>query len=316
MPVPGPNGAAQDALGGHLRFGRALLAARPRWRLRTSRANGAGPRGSWHRVRHGGQRHPPRSWDRVAIEPGVPRENDEFCKNGRYNLSPSIFFCATPPDHGSLCRYYTHSGSFCYKLPDNMSYEEGALIEPLSVGIHACRRAGVSLGSYVFICGAGPIGLVCLLVAKAMGAAKVVITGSEAEASLGGPQDMARRVAECLGGAPPEISIKCTGAEACVQASIYATRSGGVLVLVGMGPTSITLPILNAAVREVDIRGVFRYCNTWPTAIAMLASRHVDVQSLVTHRFPLSSALEAFEVTRRGEGIKVMIKCDPDDEQP
>ncbi|CAM9997153.1 unnamed protein product [Lampetra fluviatilis] len=261
--------------------------------------------------------------DRVAIEPGVPRENDEFCKNGRYNLSPSIFFCATPPDHGSLCRYYTHSGSFCYKLPDNMSYEEGALIEPLSVGIHACRRAGVSLGSYVFICGAGPIGLVCLLVAKAMGAAKVVITGtwlpssySEAEASLGGPQDMARRVAECLGGAPPEISIKCTGAEACVQASIYATRSGGVLVLVGMGPTSITLPILNAAVREVDIRGVFRYCNTWPTAIAMLASRHVDVQSLVTHRFPLSSALEAFEVTRRGEGIKVMIKCDPDDEQP
>ncbi|XP_078468966.1 sorbitol dehydrogenase-like isoform X2 [Lampetra planeri] len=263
MPVPGPNGAAQDALGGHLRFGRALLAARPRWRLRTSRANGAGPRGSWHRVRHGGQRHPPRSW-----------------------------------------------------LPDNMSYEEGALIEPLSVGIHACRRAGVSLGSYVFICGAGPIGLVCLLVAKAMGAAKVVITGSEAEASLGGPQDMARRVAECLGGAPPEISIKCTGAEACVQASIYATRSGGVLVLVGMGPTSITLPILNAAVREVDIRGVFRYCNTWPTAIAMLASRHVDVQSLVTHRFPLSSALEAFEVTRRGEGIKVMIKCDPDDEQP
>ncbi|XP_078451208.1 sorbitol dehydrogenase-like [Lampetra fluviatilis] len=275
--------------------------------------------------------------DRVAIEPGVPRENDEFCKNGRYNLSPSIFFCATPPDHGSLCRYYTHSASFCYKLPDNVSYEEGALIEPLSVGIHACRRAGVSLGSYVFICGAGPIGLVCLLVAKAMGAAKVVITdlsserlakarelgadfvlhsGAGSEASLGGPQDMARRIAECLGGAPPEISIECTGAEACVQASIYATRSGGVLVLVGMGPTSITLPILNAAVREVDIRGVFRYCNTWPTAIAMLASRHVDVQPLVTHRFPLSSALEAFEVTRRGEGIKVMIKCDPDDEQP
>ncbi|CAN0165896.1 unnamed protein product [Lampetra fluviatilis] len=168
--------------------------------------------------------------DRVAIEPGVPRENDEFC-----NLSPSIFFCATPPDHGSLCSYYTHSASFCYKLPDNVSYEEGALIEPLSVGIHACRRAGVSLGSYVFICGAGLIGLVCLLVDKAMGAAKVVITGAGvgadfvlhsgagSEASLGGPQDMARRVAECLDGAPPEISIECTGAEACVQASIYVS---------------------------------------------------------------------------------------------
>ncbi|XP_042202271.1 sorbitol dehydrogenase-like [Callorhinchus milii] len=171
--------------------------------------------------------------DRVAIEPGVPRENDEFCKNGRYNLSPSIFFCATPPDHGSLCRYYTHSASFCYKLPDNMSYEEGALIEPLSVGIHACRRAGVSLGSYVFICGAGPIGLVCLLVAKAMGAAKVVITDLSSERlakarELGADfvllsGDMAHRVAECLGGAPPEISIECTGAEACVQASIYVS---------------------------------------------------------------------------------------------
>ncbi|MGH0171989.1 UNVERIFIED_CONTAM: hypothetical protein FKN15_062529 [Acipenser sinensis] len=93
--------------------------------------------------------------DRVAIEPGVPREIDEFCKNGRYNLSPTIFFCATPPDDGNLCRYYVHNGNFCYKLPDNVTYEEGALIEPLSVGIHACRRAGVTLGSTVFVCGAG-----------------------------------------------------------------------------------------------------------------------------------------------------------------
>ncbi|GAA6071485.1 sorbitol dehydrogenase [Tachysurus ichikawai] len=93
--------------------------------------------------------------DRVAVEPGVPREMDEFFKSGRYNLSPTIFFCATPPDDGNLCRYYKHNANFCYKLPENVSYEEGALIEPLSVGIHACRRAGVTLGSCVFICGAG-----------------------------------------------------------------------------------------------------------------------------------------------------------------
>lgn len=127
----------------------------------------------------------------MAIEPGVPREMDEFFKTGRYNLSPTIFFCATPPDDGNLCRYYTHSANFCYKyrcffqdchqsrsclicllanmhkffpcfplqklfrLPDNVTFEEGALIEPLSVGIHACRRAGVTLGSTVFVCGAG-----------------------------------------------------------------------------------------------------------------------------------------------------------------
>ncbi|XP_049327005.1 sorbitol dehydrogenase isoform X2 [Astyanax mexicanus] len=93
--------------------------------------------------------------DRVAIEPGAPRDMDEFCKSGRYNLSPTIFFCATPPDDGNLSRYYIHNANFCYKLPDNVSYEEGALIEPLSVGIHACRRAGVTLGSSVLVCKAG-----------------------------------------------------------------------------------------------------------------------------------------------------------------
>ncbi|XP_051776600.1 sorbitol dehydrogenase isoform X2 [Erpetoichthys calabaricus] len=268
--------------------------------------------------------------DRVAIEPGVPREIDEFCKNGRYNLSPSIFFCATPPDNGNLCRYYVHNANFCYKLPDCVTFEEGALIEPLSVGIHACRRAGVTLGSRVFICGAGPIGLVCLLIAKAMGAAQVVICDLSAERlqkakEMGAdfiiqvagerPQVLADRVKGLLG-CMPEISIECTGVESCIQTGIYATRSGGVLVLVGLGPEMVKVPIVNAAVREVDIRGIFRYCNTWPMAISMLASKKVNVKPLVTHRFPLEKALEAFETTKRGLGVKVMIRCNVTDEEP
>ena len=115
--------------------------------------------------------------DRVAIEPGVPCSLCDFCKNGQYNLCGDVFFCATPPDHGNLCRFYTHAADFCYKLPDHVSLEEGALLEPLSVGVHACRRAGVAIGKTVLICGAGPIGLVCLLTAKAMGASSVLITG-------------------------------------------------------------------------------------------------------------------------------------------
>lgn len=268
--------------------------------------------------------------DRVAIEPGVPRENDEFCKNGRYNLSPTIFFCATPPDDGNLCRYYTHNASFCYKLPDNVTFEEGALIEPLSVGIHACRRAGVTLGSKVFICGAGPIGLVSLIVAKMMGASQVVISDLslsrlEKAKEVGAdfilhvaketPQQTAKKVEELLK-CMPEITIECTGAEACIQTGIYATRSGGTLILVGLGPAMVNVPIVNAAVREVDIRGIFRYCNTWPMAISMLASKRVNVAPLVTHRFPLERALEAFETTMRGEGVKVMLKCDQNDQNP
>ncbi|XP_029354072.1 sorbitol dehydrogenase [Echeneis naucrates] len=269
--------------------------------------------------------------DRVAIEPGVPREMDEYFKSGRYNLSPTIFFCATPPDDGNLCRYYTHSANFCYKLPDNVTFEEGALIEPLSVGIHSCRRAGVTLGSTVFICGAGPIGLVCMLVAKAMGASQVIITdlfperlkmakelGADFQVTVkrgDEPQQLAKTVGDMLG-APPQITIECTGVESSIQSAIYATRSGGVVVLVGLGSEMASVPLVNAAVREVDIRGTFRYCNTWPMAIAMLASGKVNVKPLVTHRFPLEQVVQAFETTRQGLGIKVMLKCDQNDQNP
>ncbi|XP_019580867.1 sorbitol dehydrogenase isoform X1 [Rhinolophus sinicus] len=268
--------------------------------------------------------------DRVAIEPGAPRETDEFCKIGRYNLSPSIFFCATPPDDGNLCRFYKHNASFCYKLPDNVTFEEGALVEPLSVGIHACRRAGITLGSKVFVCGAGPIGLVNLLVAKAMGAAQVVVTDLSAsrlskakeagadfvlQISKQSPQEIANKV-ESLLGCKPGVTIECTGAETAIQAGIYATCSGGTLVLVGLGSEMTNVPLVHAAIREVDIKGVFRYCNTWPVAISMLESKSVNVKSLVTHRFPLEKALEAFETSKNGLGLKVMIKCDPNDQNP
>ncbi|XP_061615359.1 sorbitol dehydrogenase isoform X2 [Phyllopteryx taeniolatus] len=247
--------------------------------------------------------------DRVAVEPGVPRGMDEFFKNGRYNLSPTIFFCATPPDDGNLCRYYTHSANFCYKLPDNVTFEEGALIEPLSVGIHACRRADVTLGSTVLICGAD-LFPERLAMAKELGA-DFQLTVKRGD----GPQQLATRVENMLG-AQPHITIECSGVESSIQAAIYATRSGGVVVLVGLGSEMATIPLINAAVREVDIRGVFRYCNTWPMAITMLASGKVNVKPLVTHRFPLEQAVQAFETTRQGLGIKVMLKCDQNDQNP
>jgi len=265
--------------------------------------------------------------DRVAIEPGYPLKTDEFCLNGRYNLS-EVFFCATPPDDGNLQRFYCHNADFCFKLPDNVSYEEGALIEPLSVGIHACRRAQVTLGHKILICGAGPIGLVSLLVAKAMGASNIVITDLfenrlKMAKELGAddvlkidrsskPEDVAKQVEELLGD-KPDRTLECTGAESAIQTGIYATKSGGCLLLVGLGPAMVNVPIVNAAVREVDIRGVFRYCNTYPTAIKMLASGQVDVKPLITHRFSMEESQRGFEVTRSGEGVKVMLKCDPND---
>lgn len=266
--------------------------------------------------------------DRVALEPGVPCRMCDFCKGGRYNLCPDVVFLATPPVHGNLARLHNHSADFCYKLPDHVSYEEGALLEPLSVGVHACRRAGVSLGHKVFICGAGPIGLVCLLTAKCMGAAEVVMTDiSETRLAVAKEmgadhtvlvktkdgKQLAKRVESTLD-AMPDITIECSGAESSIQTGIYATKSGGVLVLVGLGPAEVTIPIVNAAVREVDIRGIFRYANCYPTALAMIASGKVNARRLITHRFKLEQSLEAFQTAYTGEGgaIKVMIHCHRD----
>lgn len=264
--------------------------------------------------------------DRVAIEPGVPCRMCEFCKGGKYNLCPDVFFCATPPDHGNLCRFYTHAADFCYKLPDHVTLEEGAILEPLSVGVHACRRAGVTIGSSVLICGAGPIGLVNLLTAKAMGATKVCITdiaqnrlevakqmGADYTVLVdtGDAEALAKKIKELMGGMP-DITIECSGAEPSIRLGIFATKSGGMMVLVGLGPAEVKVPIVNAAVREVDIRGIFRYANCYPIALDMIASGKINVKPLITHRYKLEESAQAFETARTGAGgaIKVMISCE------
>ncbi|XP_064620809.1 sorbitol dehydrogenase-like [Lineus longissimus] len=263
--------------------------------------------------------------DRVAIEPGVSCGRCKFCRTGVYNLCPDILFLATPPVHGSLARYHVHAANYCFKLPENVSMEEGALCEPLSVGIHACRRAGVTLGSAVLICGSGAIGLVNLVTAKAMGASKVCVTDIsesrlEAAKKMGADHTilvksrdakaLAKEVEDVMG-EMPDITIECSGAESSIQLAIYATKSGGCAVLVGLGPPEVKLPIVNAACREVDIRGIFRYKNTYPTAINMISSGAVNVKPLVTHHFPLEKSHDAFETAKTGAGnaIKVVIDC-------
>ncbi|XP_065837562.1 sorbitol dehydrogenase-like [Oscarella lobularis] len=264
--------------------------------------------------------------DRVAIEPGIPCRCCGYCREGRYNLCRDMRFCATPPVDGSLARFYVHDADFCYKLPDNVSFEEGALLEPLSVGVHACQRAGVKVGSKVLICGAGPIGLVCLLTAKAFGATKVMITDLDAgrlekAKSMGAdlciqvtglqPKEIAEKVKNFIGDDLATETLECSGAEPSIRAGIYSTRSGGTLILVGLGKPEVTLPIVDASVREVDIRGIFRYRNAYPTALEMVATGAVNVKPLVTHHFSLEKSLDAFETAKDPStgAIKVIIDC-------
>jgi len=258
--------------------------------------------------------------DRVTLEPGVPCRYCEYCKGGRYNLCPDVQFMATPPVDGSLTNYFVHPHDFCYKLPDNVSYDEGAMCEPLSVGVHACNRANITIGSKVLIMGAGPIGLMCLLAAKAAGASTIVLvdikedrlkvaTQLGATGTINAASDVISELSS-KGFAPIDVTIDCSGAEPAIKMAIRATKSGGVVVLVGLGPPEIKLPIVDAAVREVDIRGIFRYANCYPKSLALIASGKVDVKPLITHHFELKDAIQAFTTARDmlGGAIKVILQ--------
>lgn len=202
--------------------------------------------------------------------------------------------------------------------------EEGALLEPLSVGVYACQRANITNGDKVLICGAGPIGLVVLLCAKSSGASSVAITdlderrlqlaeklGADVtfKVSSKDGREVANDVLEKFG--ESDQTIECTGVESSITSAIYSTRCGGAIVIVGSGTGDSSIPLNTARRKEVDIRGVFRYANCYPIALNLVASGKVDVKPLVTHRYTLEDSHKAFETAgNNNEGaVKVIINC-------
>lgn len=262
--------------------------------------------------------------DRIALEPGVPCRICEHCKTGKYNMCEEIRFFANPPDDGALARYVAHDADFCYKIADNMTMEDGALLEPLSVAVHATRRANVTIGQKILVLGAGPVGLVNLLTAKAMGASKVLITdvvnsrlqmakdiGADEILNVGGMKqsEIVEEVLKRLGGRP-DAALECAGVASSLETAVLAVKSRGAVVAIGLGAERVELPIVDAAIREVDILGVFRYTNTWPTAIEMVSSGKVNLKGLTRAHFKLEQSKEAFNKFLKGDVVKVFIHCD------
>eukprot|EP00877_Chromochloris_zofingiensis_P014657 jgi/Chrzof1/9445/Cz04g03110.t1 len=269
--------------------------------------------------------------DPVALEPGVPCWACKASREGRYNLDPSIQFFATPPVHGSLARFVDHPEDFCWKLPQGVTLEEGAFCEPLSVGVHACRRAGVQPGKTVVILGAGPIGMVTLLCAKAFGADAIAVTdikesnlqlvesygATPVQVSLREPpQEISSRLKGALAAASGvDVVIDCAGFQQTLDTAMDVVTPGGKIVLVGMGQEHLKLPAHVLTCKEIDLCGSFRYANTYPLCINLLHSKRVDVHPLITHRFGFNAkdVAAGFDTAARADvtnAIKVMFNLD------
>lgn len=264
--------------------------------------------------------------DRVAIEPGVPcfKATCDQCRTGKYNLCPLVDFYSVPPKDGTLKRYHTHPAGWLHKVPDNMSYDEIALLEPLSVTLQATLQAEIKLGTPVLITGAGPIGIVQLLCASAAGATPIVITDvvqdrldfakkivpgtftyqidvkktpleSAKEICKVFSKATGRHTAEGARDVQPQVTMECTGVESSVQTAAYATESSGLVFVIGVGANFQQIPFMHLSTNEITLKFLFRYRDTWPRAIRLVSSGKVNVKQIVTSRFPLEQAKEAVE---------------------
>jgi len=249
--------------------------------------------------------------DRVSLEPGVPCGRCRECRAGRYNLCQDVVFFATPPVGGTFANYVAIHEDFAFALPDALSDDEGALIEPLSVGIWACRKAGVSGGDRVLVTGAGPVGLLAVQVARALGATQIEISDvNERRLEVAGRMGATRTLrAGQDEPAEADVLIECSGHPAALGAGIRALRPAGTAVAVGMGPgDTAELPLSLIQNREIWLTGTFRYANTYPAAIALATSGRVDLGAIITGHYGLDETEQALRSSREDPAsVKSMV---------
>ncbi|KAK2762251.1 L-arabinitol 4-dehydrogenase [Arachnomyces sp. PD_36] len=277
--------------------------------------------------------------DRVAIEPNIICNACEPCLTGRYNGCERVEFLSTPPVDGLLRRYVNHPAVWCHKIGD-MSFEDGALLEPLSVALAAVERSGVRLGDPVVVAGAGPIGLITMMSVRAAGATPLVITDIDEgrlrfaksiapdvrtyQVKIGASaEDTAAGIIDALndgnGSGPdairPSLALECTGVESSVAAAIWSMKFGGKVFIIGVGKNEMTVPFMRLSTFEIDLQYQYRYNNTWPRAIRLVRNGVIDLHKLVTHRYALEDALKAFETAAdpKTGAIKVQIMSSAED---
>jgi D-xylulose reductase len=262
--------------------------------------------------------------DRVCMEPGIPRTDSPASLRGMYNLDTEVRFWATPPVHGILRPTVVHPAAFTFRLPDKVSFAEGAMAEPLAVGLQAVNKARLRAGSIAVVLGAGPIGILTALAAVAGGCSRVILSDIYDEklriAEALGPivpvnaatGDLRGVVAAETGGWGADAVFEASGARAAAEQAATLAAPGGVIVFVGMPSGPVSFDVVAAQARELRTESVFRYANVFPQALALMESRRIDVRPLITDRYPFERGIEAFDFARGmpRRSVKVQIELD------
>lgn len=260
--------------------------------------------------------------DRVCMEPGIPDPSSRAAKLGIYNVDPAVRFWATPPVHGILAPYAVHPAAFTYRLPDTVSFAEGAMVEPFAIGMQAAARARIVPGDIAAVIGAGPIGIMVALAALAGGCSRVLISDFSAEklaiaAAYPGivPVNLkettfAEAMATATAGWGADVVFEASGSAKAFDGLFDLVRPGGAVVLVGLPVDAVSLDVPSAISREVRIETVFRYANVFDRALELIASGKVDLKPLITGTYAFDDSIAAFEraVEARPTDVKLQIR--------
>ncbi len=262
--------------------------------------------------------------DRVCMEPGIPDANSRASRLGMYNVDPAVVFWATPPVHGVLTPYVVHPANYTFKLPDNVSFAEGAMVEPFAVGMQAASKARIAPGDTAVVLGAGPIGTMVALAALAGGCSRVIV------ADLAQPKldiaaqyqgiipvniretkllDELNRLTDGWGA---DVVFECSGSPKAWETIMELPRPGGAIVAVGLPVAPVAIDVSIATTKEVRIETVFRYAHQYDRAIALIGSGRVDLKPLISETFGFEQSIQAFERAAEGRpsDVKLQIVMD------
>ncbi len=259
--------------------------------------------------------------DRVCMEPGIPDPNSRATRLGMYNLDPDVRFWATPPVHGCLRETLVHPGMLVFKLPENVGFDEGALTEPLAVGVHAVRKAQIKPGDVALVIGTGTIGMVTAMAAAAGGCSNVIVADIVQEkldlaSSLGmisinvGREDLNEMVSDATDGWGADVIFEASGSAAGVSGVFEPLCPGGRVVFIGMPTRPVPVDIVAAQVKEARIEAIFRYAHAYSRALLLMESGKVNLKPLVTDRYRFEDSIKAFQYAAnpRPSSVKTVIE--------